>query len=858
MTGRITNQIISRNLLSSITDRQKDLINGQKQVSSGRMFEKVSENAVRANRSLILEKAISFHERMKENVATIRDFNYAADDELGVAGDVLQRARELSISAANEALNEQQIDGISSELDAILQRMSDIANTTHEGNYLFGGFQTTRAPFQVERNLSIDGYGLTELNLNKGSFKTRVEADSMTTVAAGSFALKGGDLILNGIDIGTFTVIEPTRTAADNTQTLVELINAKTKDTGLTAKAIQVPGGTFAAPGVAPLTGIALSNVDATGKVTNKDITITGNGFKGVGNIDVFRRERIQLGQTRLVSSQALAAGAIGNIAAGAMTINGSSIGAVTFAAGNTAEQNAQALATAINTVSNQTEVSATTDGNGFVLVQAQKSFTVAGAPVATNLTNGVIEQTRQAVLANGSTITNAANGVIPVSAQPVRLDKGFLTINGIEIFHEPLILATTLTSQERANAVVKGINAKAPETGVTAYADATGQVRFGNIDQVITQITYKGDTGERKGAVGQQELIPMHMSGDKAFSGTKDVVQLLSGINIPAAGFGSAVSTTPVSFAAGDTIGAGQLVINGTNITTAALTGVPATDATTVVAAINAQTGVTGVSAAVQAGSQVRLTSTTGATFTLLTSGVGSKINIPNNAGTGSSYLNAIAAGDLVINGVDIGAIAPVPANLTNPLQSTQDNATALVNAINAKADQSGVRAESVVDLTGSTRILLKASGQDIRITTNNTSPSSIFNAIGLQPGTEIKQSLNIFDALVNLRNESVNAKYIRDRVRSISVINVKEVDQALTALTSNRVEFGVRGQRAELVQNRADQHQILLKTQLSENQDTDVAKAISELTLDETSLKAALSLAPRMNELTLLNFLR
>lgn len=845
---RITHQMMHRNALADIQNRQQALFQAQAQISSGYRFEKPSQDPVATGISLDLNQAIAFHERIAANATIARDFNQQADHELSSAADIFQRVRELAVRAANETLNELQLKGISSELDGLLESLADVGNATHEGNYVFGGFQSDRPPFLLEKNLVLQGTALTALGLNGGTYRTRVETRSLTTVPAGSFSLNGGDLIINGVDIGSFHVIDPTRTAEENAQALVERINAQTIRTGVTARAVTYPNGTYDLPGAGPLDAIVLVNLNPDGQPSGRPIQVSGQGIPGVGGLNIFRQEDLSLADTRYTSTQ-IAAGAIGNVPGGTLTINGISLAAaMAFSASNTSEQNAQEIARAINTISAQTEVFADTDGNGFVMLRSARPFTVAGAPPQLNLPNQLYEQQRNAPVVNAPVTTGGA----------LTLQRGSLILNGIDIFNQPLYLDASLTAAQRADRVAAAINRFAPETGIYAVADASGQLHFSNADQHITEVTYLGDTGENLAQVGRQELLPLYMSGDQAFSGQRNQTRLVSGIDIPAAGLGSAVSTANVSFSAGDSLSTGELVINGTSILVPGpLTGIPAADAATVIAAINAQSGITGVSAQPAGPAGIALLSLTGSPFLLQTSGNGFKIQIPAGP-SGATYLNAIQAGDLLINGVDIGPLPVVPANPSNPLQNINDLADTLIAAINAQTALSGVTAEKITSGTGTTRILLTAVGQDIRIESNNPVPATIFNAIGLQPGTVIRQKINAFEALIRFRDQVLNAKFNRDAVETISIQNLREVDDALTALTGKRVELGVRGQRAELLQNLSAQTQEVLTRQLADQREIDLTEAISRMTQQETALQAAYELTQRMAQLSLLNYLQ
>lgn len=842
MINRITQQMLSRNTLGNIQSRQADLFTSQRQISSGLRYERASQDTVAASQAMDLKQAIAFQKRVETNAELAQDFNNATESELSAASEVMGRVRELALRAATETLNEQQLSGLSSELEGLLDRLTDIGNTTYEGNFVFGGFQSQQPPFLLEKNLVLDGTNLTELGLSSGAHRTRVETRSPTTVNAGAFALNGGDLIINNVDIGTLVVNDPTRTAAVNAQTYVDLINAKTRETGVTARAVTVPGGSFSAPGGGPLTGIALANVDANGVPGTQGIKVEGRGIPGVGGLPVIRNENLALGDTRFTSER-IGAGAIGDVPANTLTINGIAINsAMTFTAGNTPEQNAQEIARAINTATGQTEVSASTDGYGFVKLFSQRAFTVAGAPAQLQLPNQVYEQFRD---------TPASTGTVAGGAG-LRLGSGALVLNGVDIFSEPLVIDPALTVPQRAQAIAVAINSRSNDTGVAATADATGRLRFSNADRHTTAVRYRGDSGDNQAQIGQANFVPIAMSGDQAFAGNRSDLTLLSAFDLPAAGLGSAVSTANVSFNAGDTLAAGSFVLNGTNILAGPMTGVAATDANTLISAINAQTGTTNVSAVLSGAGGIELSSTIGSAFTLATAGPGVRANIP-----AASYLNALGAGDFNINGVDIGPIPNLPANPGNPAQNMLDLGNTLATAINNRASVTGVTATVRQESTGGVRLLLNANGQDIEITSNDPLPNTLLSATGLAPGTRVDQRIDAFEAVIRLRDQVLNARTNRSTAETISTQMVKEVSDAIDRIEGNRVELGVRVQRAELVANRVAYTQEILKGQLADNREIDLTEAISKMTQEENALEAAYAVTQRISSLSLLNYI-
>lgn len=753
MTTRITQQILYRNNLSQLQNQQLSLYNLQRQQASGLRYERASQDPLAASVALDLNQALSFQNRLQANAQIAQDFNIAAENELGSAEEIMQRVRELAIRSANEALNEQQLTGMSGELDGLLESLVDLANSDHEGRFIFGGFQSDRPPFVAEKHLLLDGSALDLLGLNNSdeTLRTRLETRSLTTVLPGAFALNDGDLIINGVDIGAFYVNDVSRSEDDNVQTLIERINRLSDQTGVRAVAVAVPDGSIADPdpnATGQLWGIALSNQNSSGQTQPNGIRVQGKGLPGLNTLDenlpLFRNENLSLDGVRN-RSERLAPGDLGTVPAGTISVNGVTINqAITFDPGNSPEQNAQAIAAAINSLPGGS-VRASSDGYGFLQLASQNAFEITGAPLALSWLNQVYSQSHDNPASTGTVDDSGA----------LTLGKGALRINGIEIFHEPLSFDASVSDIDRARTVASAINGKTIDTGIMAFAD-NGQLRLSNIDQRITRVAYRGDAGDNLSQIGRDSVVPLYMSGDQAFAGHRRESTLVGIHDLDASGTAS------------------------------------------------------------------------------------------------------LAAGDLILNGVNIGAVNPLYGNPTDPQQNAQDLGNALVSAINAQAAVSGVRARLETDNSGAVRLLLSSNGQEIAVSSSTPGQeANLLNVTGLRAGDRVTQQIDVFESVIRLRDEVRNSKYLRESVPSISVQNIKEVSDALDVLVGNRVELGVRTQRAELVAQRSQLTAEVMRGQLAENREADLAELISRLTQEETALQASYAIAQRINGLSLLNFI-
>ena len=80
------------------------------------------------------------------------------------------------------------------------------------------------------------------------------------------------------------------------------------------------------------------------------------------------------------------------------------------------------------------------------------------------------------------------------------------------------------------------------------------------------------------------------------------------------------------------------------------------------------------------------------------------------------------------------------------------------------------------------------------------------------------------------------------------------RQMDKVLTT----RADIGARQNRVEMMENRLDSQEASAKKQMSENEDIDYEKAITEMLTQESIHRAALSVGSRIIQPSLVDFLR
>ncbi|WP_068673080.1 flagellar hook-associated protein FlgL [Oceanobacillus sp. Castelsardo] len=129
----------------------------------------------------------------------------------------------------------------------------------------------------------------------------------------------------------------------------------------------------------------------------------------------------------------------------------------------------------------------------------------------------------------------------------------------------------------------------------------------------------------------------------------------------------------------------------------------------------------------------------------------------------------------------------------------------------------------------------------------------------IEVSKGTTLTASVNgqdVFEGLVNTLDTFVN-QLNSDDTNGINN-SIGEISTGIDKIINARADLGARMNRLELVENRLNEQETIATKTMSNNEDVDYAKTITELITQESIHRAALSAGARIIQPTLLDFLR
>ncbi len=180
---RITHGVMVSGFLGDMNTNLNSLNKIQKQLNTGKVFSKPSDDPFKVARSMQMYSEINANKQYNTNIKDTINWMDTTDTALSNGTKCLQRIRELMVSAGNAAYGSSELTAIKEEINERVAEFGQILNTSFDGKYIFGGKDGASKPVEVnldgvtgENSISISG----DENIINKSLK--VEISSGVTV----------------------------------------------------------------------------------------------------------------------------------------------------------------------------------------------------------------------------------------------------------------------------------------------------------------------------------------------------------------------------------------------------------------------------------------------------------------------------------------------------------------------------------------------------------------------------------------------------------------------------------------------------------------------------------------------------
>jgi flagellar hook-associated protein 3 FlgL len=147
ISGRITTQMTTASVLSSINNVQDQLATTQQQLSTGLSINQPSDNPYGASLAIQLKNQMAGLSNYNSSITDGTAWASAADTSLQNVMSMLQRAQELTIQSSNGVESSTDLSASADEIDQLADAIKQEGNTQYNGQYIFSGTASNTQPY---------------------------------------------------------------------------------------------------------------------------------------------------------------------------------------------------------------------------------------------------------------------------------------------------------------------------------------------------------------------------------------------------------------------------------------------------------------------------------------------------------------------------------------------------------------------------------------------------------------------------------------------------------------------------------------------------------------------------------------
>jgi flagellar hook-associated protein 3 FlgL len=221
---RISNSLLQQRVLRDLQANLASVAKAQAQVSSGKRFERMSEDPLAGSQVLTADRGLRALDQYRRNSTAARSRVDAEEAVLDQLTDLLTRAKELATQEGTGTSTPVGRAATAAEVQRIIEQVVQLGNTQVGSEYIFAGHQIGQ-PFDASGTYSGDD-GARQSEVGQGYLMTTNHTGRELLVNSG--VLGGLQSLLGQLQTGTPTTIQGTISGIDAAFTQVQTMLATT------------------------------------------------------------------------------------------------------------------------------------------------------------------------------------------------------------------------------------------------------------------------------------------------------------------------------------------------------------------------------------------------------------------------------------------------------------------------------------------------------------------------------------------------------------------------------------------------------------------------------------------------------
>lgn len=182
---RVTNSIIYDTIKLRLSRLTEELNKANTVVASGKRILKLSDDPVGLTQALNIKSTLSSIEQLGRNITLGKLWLASSESAMSQVQDVISEAKVLSIQMANATVSASERQSAAETVQNMLEEIVSLANTEVNGRYIFAGFETGTAPFNLESDNSVTYHG------DNNAFTVKTGKDATVQVGSDGQAVFG-------------------------------------------------------------------------------------------------------------------------------------------------------------------------------------------------------------------------------------------------------------------------------------------------------------------------------------------------------------------------------------------------------------------------------------------------------------------------------------------------------------------------------------------------------------------------------------------------------------------------------------------------------------------------------------------
>ncbi|GAB6273893.1 MAG: hypothetical protein STSR0004_07560 [Peptococcaceae bacterium] len=144
---RITNNLITQNIITNLQQNMQKIADLQQDISSGQKIMLIGDDPSSLWQVMSLKERLLYTEQHSRNIDDGLFWLNEADQALDSAGQILQKAQDIARAGANLDSGAVDCVALATETDHLIDQLRDVANTQVGERYLFAAYHKGEKPY---------------------------------------------------------------------------------------------------------------------------------------------------------------------------------------------------------------------------------------------------------------------------------------------------------------------------------------------------------------------------------------------------------------------------------------------------------------------------------------------------------------------------------------------------------------------------------------------------------------------------------------------------------------------------------------------------------------------------------------